>query len=104
MLLSLNVAMAAGPAEGTDRIELQRAAHFQGAKNVLVPVFCECQQPAKPGDGEGGIVVRAMPAAVVEGRKTRHDQQLREQQAQLPEGPPPSPARDAGTPPAPHPS
>lgn len=26
-------------AEGTGRMELQRAAHFQGAKNVLIPLF-----------------------------------------------------------------
>lgn len=46
--------MAAGPAEGTDRIELQRAAHFQGAKNVLVPIFVNVSSRQNQATGKEG--------------------------------------------------
>lgn len=55
MLLALNVAMAAGLAEGTDRMELWRAAHFQGVKNVLSPFFMYVSNRQSQAAGKEGL-------------------------------------------------
>lgn len=55
VLLSLNVAMAVGLAGCTDRIELQRATHFQGAKNVFIPVFVKVSNRQNQVAGKEGL-------------------------------------------------
>lgn len=76
MLLTLNVSLAARLAGGTGRIELGKAAHFQGAKNVLVPLFVNVSNRQTLGGWEGGAVLCVMPAAAAgEERHTRASSQ-----------------------------
>lgn len=73
MLLTLNTSLASRLAGG--RTELGRAAHFQGVKNILSPLFVNVSSQQTLG-WEGRAVLCVMPAAVVgEERHTRSSSQ-----------------------------